>query len=382
MQVIKNKTIIFIASVPWQYNWQRQHEWASRLAQNNKVLYVQPLGMNNIGPFKLIKKLLERKQKGIYQHALSAQAKSNLTFLNPFFIPWHNHALITRFNGWLLARQIQKQILTPKAQLIFWICNPTDTINSILRLYPQATTIYDIAMRFLMRPDCPRYLKKSQDRLALRADLILTDSKASATDLPREVQDKINYVPQGVNKKNLKPGQRYQPKLKKIRGQKIIYLGARHDSIDSTIFQEILRGVPRAQIILTYDRGPDDLSDSHLHYIGPVQFSEIPNLLQEVDLGLIPYKINQYTYGVFPTKFFEYLAAGLPVVSTALPELNQFADKIMIAKSPAEFPELIKRALKKPHRQVDLDFIEQQTWESRFMSVTRELIKVLGAHQS
>jgi hypothetical protein len=49
-------------------------------------------------------------------------------------------------------------------------------------------------------------------------------------------------------------------------------------------------------------------------------------------VGLIPYRLNGYTAGVFPMKVYEYLAAGLRVVSTALPSLEMTAsDDVVLA---------------------------------------------------
>ena len=63
------------------------------------------------------------------------------------------------------------------------------------------------------------------------------------------------------------------------------------------------------------------------------------------DVGLLPCMLNQYTRAMFPMKFFEYLAAGLPVVSTNLPSLNEFADYVSFANSAEEFASEINNIL-------------------------------------
>ena len=49
-------------------------------------------------------------------------------------------------------------------------------------------------------------------------------------------------------------------------------------------------------------------------------------MLRGADVGLIPYASNQLTASIFPMKVYEYLAAGLPVVSTPLPALSDVAE--------------------------------------------------------
>ncbi len=377
MRQLKDKTIIFIATVPWSYNWQRQHEWTSRLAENNKIVFVQPFGMNNIGPFKFIKKLLERTEKGTYKHKLNPKAQQNITFVTPKFIPWHDVNLINRLNGWLFARQIRKQTHTPDSELIFWICNPADTILYLLDRFSKPVVLYDIAMRFLKRADCPQYLKKSQDALAVRADFIITDSTASRLDLPTVVRNKTHYVPQGVNERLLKK-QNPSQILTNIKGKKIIYLGAEHDAIDFNIFAEILKCIPEAQIIFTFNKPENKSMNPRMHYVGRIEFQDVPRLLGEADVGVIPYKINEFTKGVFPTKTFEYLAAGLPVVSTSLPELIQYKDKIQLADTPHEFAKMVKRVSVLKKSGPDFEFLQEQTWATRLEKIYAEFGRVIN----
>jgi glycosyltransferase involved in cell wall biosynthesis len=61
--------------------------------------------------------------------------------------------------------------------------------------------------------------------------------------------------------------------------------------------------------------------EPNVHLVGPRRHEELPSVLRGADAGLIPYAINPLTSSVFPMKVYEYLAAGLPVVSTPLPAL-------------------------------------------------------------
>ena len=75
------------------------------------------------------------------------------------------------------------------------------------------------------------------------------------------------------------------------------------------------------------------LSLPGIHYVGNLPPTGLARLLASSMVGLIPYRLNEYTAGVFPMKVYEYLAAGLRVVSTALPSLEGAAsdDDIMLA---------------------------------------------------
>ena len=62
----------------------------------------------------------------------------------------------------------------------------------------------------------------------------------------------------------------------------------------------------------------------NIHLLGRRSYVDLPGYCRGFAAGLLPYRINDYTSGVFPMKFFEYLAAGLHVVSTPLPALVDY----------------------------------------------------------
>lgn len=373
--MIRNKTIVFLATVPWSYSWQRQHEWASRLAKNNKVLYLAPFGMNNYGPIKFVKKLKARKQSQGYEHDLPDNIEKNIKHLSLKFIPQHDRAWLNSLNAQWIAKQLQPYLPKNERDIVFWVCNPADTMVALIKRFPQSIKLYDIAMRFLKRPDAPAYLKSSQDELARTVDFIITDSRASATDMPSEAQHKISYVPQGVNESLLirKEIEESSSKIKKIPKPRIIYLGAGHDSLDIPLMRSIVDHIPQAQLVLVglFEEIPAALKHPRIHYLGPTDFGELPAILPFGDVGIIPYLINDYTAGVFPTKLFEYAAAGLPVITTDLPEMRQFSSKLLIAKSQAKFVEKIKHALAEKNVLPDQTFLSDQSWAKRFEKIEK-----------
>ena len=78
---------------------------------------------------------------------------------------------------------------------------------------------------------------------------------------------------------------------------------------------------------------------------GLVARRDLPALIASFDVGIIPYVRNGYTGSVFPMKVFEYLSAGLPVVSTSLPSLVGEVEHVAFADDDTTFTAAIDAAL-------------------------------------
>jgi glycosyltransferase involved in cell wall biosynthesis len=86
----------------------------------------------------------------------------------------------------------------------------------------------------------------------------------------------------------------------------------------------------------------------NIHFIGPRPYSELPMYLHWFDIALLPCLINNYTTYMFPMKFFEYVAAGVPVVTTNLPSLQDYARYANISGDEDSFLSMINYILSFP----------------------------------
>lgn len=84
---------------------------------------------------------------------------------------------------------------------------------------------------------------------------------------------------------------------------------------------------------------------SNLHWLGYKPYNQLPSYITNFDLGIIPFRVSSMTQAVNPIKMWEYLAAGIPVVSTNLPETSGYDDLVMTAASSEQFADCIRQAL-------------------------------------
>jgi teichuronic acid biosynthesis glycosyltransferase TuaH len=88
------------------------------------------------------------------------------------------------------------------------------------------------------------------------------------------------------------------------------------------------------------------LARENVHHVGAVPFSELPRWLARIDVGLTPYADSAFNRASFPLKTLEYLAAGLPVVSTGLPAslaLSTETGEVVIADGSAAFAQTVRK---------------------------------------
>lgn len=88
------------------------------------------------------------------------------------------------------------------------------------------------------------------------------------------------------------------------------------------------------------ERGKSLLSLPNVRWIGPRSYQKLPAYLQMFDVAMVPFAINEITLATSPLKLFEYFAGGKPVLSTALPECEEFGE-VKIANSAKAFAELL-----------------------------------------
>jgi glycosyltransferase involved in cell wall biosynthesis len=91
-------------------------------------------------------------------------------------------------------------------------------------------------------------------------------------------------------------------------------------------------------------------------------------------VGLVPFDVRregERLSGVMPLKLLEYLAAGLPVVSTALPEIERLRSPARIADTPDDFVTLVATAIDQSSSpDAARAFARQHDWRARYRQLT------------
>lgn len=169
------------------------------------------------------------------------------------------------------------------------------------------------------------------------------------------------------------------------------FIGMIASRLDFSILEEIARRFPNAKLMLvggvSFDGRSIDEEIARLKMYPNVQMTGIlandmlPSVLKSFHVGIIPNVKNAQTAAVYPMKINEYLAAGLPVVTTDFAPLEEFTGYITVARSAAEFVQGIEQELKTDSGQKRIarqNIARNNSWNNRavkFEGIIEELLQ-------
>ncbi len=135
--------------------------------------------------------------------------------------------------------------------------------------------------------------------------------------------------------------------MQNIRGPVIGYSGAIATWCDLQLLEQLADNFPHCNIVII---GPlFNVSyvpvRPNIHWLGIKTYQQLPLYFQQFDVGIIPFKISSMVEAVNPIKMWEYLAVGIPVVTTAIPEASKYPGFVLFSENEEAFMENVKAAL-------------------------------------
>jgi glycosyltransferase involved in cell wall biosynthesis len=105
----------------------------------------------------------------------------------------------------------------------------------------------------------------------------------------------------------------------------------------------------------------------NVEFVGEVPHSAIAALLAAWDVAMIPFLLNDLTMATNPIKLYEYFSAGLPVISSRIPEVELYPDLVYIADTPFEFSAMLAQAVEEDPclKKKRVNVSRRETWSAR-----------------
>ncbi len=177
----------------------------------------------------------------------------------------------------------------------------------------------------------------------------------SAHELKKYVSGNPNaiYLPNACNYEdfNLADNQSIPNSIAqaKAAGKKIIgYFGAVEEWFDTDLINTLAQKNPSWHFFIIGKCGitTDKFAMENIELTGLLPYDALYQYARHFDVGIIPFIVSELTNAVSPVKFFEYSSLGIPVVSSPISEMRDYAcDWVGIAQDSNSFEKHIKRCL-------------------------------------
>ncbi|HWC65401.1 MAG TPA: glycosyltransferase, partial [Thermoanaerobaculia bacterium] len=213
--------------------------------------------------------------------------------------------------------------------------------------WPGGRLVYDAIDHLGVFPQPLRRLRRNEDGALARAEKVFAVSRGLREEIAARRPDAI-YLPNGVDAgafdgaRGMPPGPSERPAA--------IYVGALARWFDFALLASVARANPGWDFRLYGEALDGAWERSGATELGNVRFlgaranTEVPRLLAEANVAIIPFRVSPETAFVSPIKLYEYFAAGKPVVSSPMPEAEAFPC-VRIARGAEEWSAALAAAL-------------------------------------
>jgi glycosyltransferase involved in cell wall biosynthesis len=384
---LRGRDIVCVGFADWDTDlWTNQHHLMSRLARENRVLFVESLGLRRP---QLAGRDLARIWRRLRRGLARPRPIDGLNVLSPLVLPLHQSRIVRALNGRLLPMLVGRAARRLGLRRpILWAYVPQ--AEALLGTLDPSLVVYhcvdDIAAH--ERIDTASF-RAAEERFSARADLVLASAPALAERLrtiSRNVLDAPNVADTELFARALLPGP-LDPAIAALASPRIVFTGAIVSTkLDLRMLAALARLRPSWSFALVGPVGPGDphtdvsqlAAEPNIHLLGARAYAELPDVLRAADAGLIPYARNELTESIFPMKVYEYLAAGLPVVATPLPALAGLADVATAPDAPG-LAELLERSLAADSPQLRAERSRRaasHSWEQRLEEIATAIAKL------
>jgi glycosyltransferase involved in cell wall biosynthesis len=377
--VIQGQSIICFAGEDWWYHHPHsKYHLMRRFAKaGNKVIFVNSISMGL--PSLRNKDLLPRIFRKLGSYArLARPTPEGVTVVSPAVIPFFGSRIARAANRKLLALQIG--LLAKKSGLsrpILWIAIPTAA--EMIGEFDEQLVIYQVSDKYdanlMDHATDLRTIRQLHERAIERADIVFYSGQKLLAEakhgrersfLLEQAVDFDHWSQVGTGKLTVAEA------VARIPRPRLGYFGAIEPwLVDQELIKRASRERPDWQWIFigNKSRGVEIESLPNTHFLPPVSYLELPRYAAGFDVCVLPWDTaHSFTSYGSAIKVREYLATGLPVVISPLPEYESMSEVLRIARSGDDWFRLVEEALNENDpaaKRARQAAVSSGTWDAR-----------------
>lgn len=365
--------VICIASTRWDYIWQRPHHLMERMSRNNRVLFFShslPVS------YQEIKKSLENPN--LWESYLT-QVADHLWVFGTIHLAHGQSAFLPKgvtlkeFNFKVKSEALK--FLVKKLQFTdpIIITSMGESIRYIQDL-PKKIICYDCIDDFSSFSWTDEDFEILEKELIQESDLVFASAKGLYNRI-KPINKNTFLLPNAVEFQHFAKAATLtddNQKLINFSRPIIGYIGAFFEWVDEDLIHFLAQSRPDWNFIFIGPIQPgmgEVISKlSNITFLGVKDYKDLPDYLAEIDVCIIPFKINDITRNTNPIKLWEYLAAGKPIITTPIPEVEDLSEIIYIGRTRNEFLAKLDEALHEnaSTKQIQrMAIAEENDWDQR-----------------
>lgn len=376
------RDIVLLYGPPWHGAAQfSKHHLARHLgAAGHRVLYVEA----PLGPLTLLKRRSEAAE-GLRDTFRRPRLAAERVWITRHFNPIAYHS-VTPLTARRQANRMGQRLLAPavradlrrlgfRAPML--IAGLPHAVDLVPRLSHRGL-VYHCADDYTHVRGFPASLATLEEALCRRADLVVATAETLAADRAR-FNPRTFWIPNGVDLEHFtRPAAPAADLEQRAAGRRVVgFVGGLAQWVDVPLLRRVALARPDVLVALV---GPlsTDLSllagVPNVACLGPRSYARVPSYLAAMDVALIPFVQDPVTLMADPIKAYEYLAAGVPVVSTDLPALRRLAHVVRLAGSHDAFIAAVTAALEAGRgagQSARQEEARQHCWFARFTDFER-----------
>jgi len=349
------ENIICFSHLRWDFVFQRPQHLLTRLSKNFNIYYIE-------------EPVFDAADQEYYTFT---KRDKNLWVMVPHLPEGLSHeehleVLKTMFNRYMENKQTDNYI--------YWYYTPMALQFSAH--HNPGMVIFDCMDELSAFDFAPAELKALEKQLLAKADVVFTGGQ-SLYEAKKHQHTNIHAFPSSIDRKHFLQARdiKTSPVDQIVTDRpKLGFYGVIDERFDINLIRDMANAKPDWEFILIGPVVKIDATklpqNSNIHYLGSKSYQELPAYMATWDIALIPFMLNDSTRFISPTKTPEYLAAGLPVISTAIRDVVSPYGKnklVHIANNGEEFVAAAEAELQTKNKkawQTSVDsFLATNSWD-------------------
>ena len=367
--------LIVQSHLRWDFVWQRPQQTLSRMAEHAPVLFVEePLLLDDVRGERLE---ITEPVPNVFR------AVPRL----PSYLRGDYDRAVTTVRA-LVQHAIDKTgpLGGRFSNAVQWFYTPMPA-PAMLGAFNELGVVYDCMDELAQFRFAPSDLGARERLLLDNADVVFTGGHR-LYESKRRYHGNVHFFGCGVDAQHFAaaraPETVVPADVPTDRAHVFGYYGVIDERLDYGLIGRLAAENPDASVVMVgpvVKVDPRDLPQGpNIHWLGQRDYTQLPAYVKSFDVCLMPFALNEATEYINPTKTLEYMAAGKPIVSTAVADVvRNFTPVVAVAHTAEEFVALARRAALEPDAALVARGVEQAAAASWDSTVTQMRALIVSA---